>query len=165
VITEAVIDAVRHHHALTTVDSQGSLRDFAGLDLIKCNQAEAENVLGTSLSNTAIRERLLTQLQQELSTDRLVITLGAEGAAISSKSVGYRELPPIDRQQVFDVTGAGDTVIAMLTAGLVAGGTDLEALHLSQIAAGLVIARWGNAQASLDELLDELDHDGDAGAL
>jgi D-glycero-beta-D-manno-heptose-7-phosphate kinase len=164
VITGAVINAVRRHRALTTVDSQGSLRDFAGLDLIKCNQAEAEHVLGTPLSDYATRERLLSELQQQLATDRLIITLGAEGAAISSKSVGYQELPPIDRQQVFDVTGAGDTVIAVLTAGLIAGGSDLEALYLSQIAAGLVIARWGNAQASLDELLDELNHDGDAGA-
>lgn len=165
VVTPRVIEAARKSKALTTVDSQGALRDFTGLDLIKCNQAEAEQVLGQKLASPDVRQELLTELQRSLETDRLIVTLGAEGAAISSKSVGYRELPPPDRQQVFDVTGAGDTVIAILTAGLVAGGDDLQALHLSQVAAGVVIARWGNAQASLDDLLSELDQDGDAGAL
>jgi D-glycero-beta-D-manno-heptose-7-phosphate kinase len=165
VVTPRIIDAVRQSQSLTTVDSQGALRDFAGLDLIKCNQAEAEQVLGQRLHDSGTRERLLTELQRSLDTDRLIVTLGAEGAAISSTTVGYQELPPPDRQQVFDVTGAGDTVIAILTASLAAGGDDLQSLHLSQIAAGVVIARWGNAQASLDDLLGELDHDGDAGAI
>jgi D-glycero-beta-D-manno-heptose-7-phosphate kinase len=165
VVTARVIETVRQSSTLTTVDSQGALRGFAGLDLIKCNQAEAEQVLGQKLSDRGTRHRLLTELQRSLNTKRLIVTLGAEGAAISSKSVGYEELPPPDRQQVFDVTGAGDTVIAILTAGLAAGGSDLQSLHLSQVAAGVVIARWGNAQASLDDLLDELNEDGDAGAL
>ena len=164
VVTDAIVNAVRASSVLSTVDSQGALRNFSGLDLIKCNQAEAEQVLGQSLASSDARERLLTALHRELETERLVVTLGAEGAAISSSSAGYRELPPIDRQQVFDVTGAGDTVIAILTAGIAAGGTDLQSLYLAQIAAGLVIARWGNAQASLDDLLSELSQHEDAGA-
>lgn len=160
VITSAVIESVRASNTLTTVDSQGALRAFAGLDLIKCNQAEAEAVLGQRLPDRMIRERLLSELHQELETDRLIVTLGADGAAICSRSAGYQELPPLDRQQVFDVTGAGDTVIAILTAAIASGADDLQALYLSQIAAGLVIARWGNAQASLEDLIHELEQHG-----
>jgi bifunctional ADP-heptose synthase (sugar kinase/adenylyltransferase) len=93
-----------------------------------------------------------------------VVTLGGDGAAICSTLVGYKEVPPPELQQVFDVTGAGDTVIAILTAGLVAGGDEMQVLELSQIAAGIVISRWGNAQASLDDLLNEIGANGEAGA-
>jgi D-glycero-beta-D-manno-heptose-7-phosphate kinase len=165
VVTPAIVEAVRQTSVLGTVDSQGSLRDFAGLDLIKCNQAEAEQVLGQPLRDRVTRGRLLGELQAELETDRLVVTLGAEGAAISSTSAGYQELPPLELQQVFDVTGAGDTVIAILTAGLAAGGSDLDSLRLSQIAAGIVIARWGNVQASAEDVLAEIARNREAGEL
>ncbi len=164
VVTPNVIEAVRNSNRFSTVDSQGALRDFAGLGLIKCNQAEAEHVLGQRLSTPDQREALLTQLHRELQSSRLVVTLGGEGAAISSDTIGYREVPPPDRQQVFDVTGAGDTVIAILTAAITAGADDLQSLHLAQVAAGVVISRWGNAQASLDDIVGELDHSGDTSA-
>lgn len=164
VITPAVIDAVRATGVFSTVDSQGALRDFTGLDLIKCNQAEAEHYLQQGLQVPATREPLLTSLQRDLNTDRLIVTLGPAGAAISSNEAGYRELPPLDQQQVFDVTGAGDTVIAVLSAAIATGAEDLQALYLSQVAAGIVIARWGNAQASLEDLQAALEqYSGDAG--
>lgn len=156
VVTPEVIQAVREQPVLGTVDSQGSLRDFAGLDLIKCNQAEAERVLDADLDDPDTRRDRLTRLQHELETDRLVVTLGAKGAAICSSSAGYQEVSPLVHQQVFDVTGAGDTVIAVLTAAIAAGADDITALHLSQIAAGLVIAKWGNAQASRAEILQAI---------
>jgi D-glycero-beta-D-manno-heptose-7-phosphate kinase len=156
VVTPEVVEAVRNSTALGTVDSQGALRDFAGLDLVKCNRAEAETVLGVVLSDRTMREQQLTALRTELETDRLIVTLGPAGAAISSISLGYREVPPLVHQQVFDVTGAGDTVIAVLTGAIAAGGDDLAALQLSQVAAGLVIAKWGNAQATKDEIIAAL---------
>ena len=165
VVTSAIVDAVRSSGVFATVDSQGALKEFSGLDLIKCNQAEAEQFLGQPLATSATRQPLLTDLQRELNTDRLIVTLGPDGAAISSKMTGYRELPPLDQQQVFDVTGAGDTVIAILSAAIAAGAEDLQALYLSQVAAGIVIARWGNAQASPDDLQSALEqHAGDTGA-
>jgi D-glycero-beta-D-manno-heptose-7-phosphate kinase len=157
VITSEVIEAVRNSSRLGSVDSQGSLRAFNGLNLIKCNQAEVEAVLGESISDPATRQARLEHLKAELNTDRLVVTLGPAGAAIASDEVGYQEVPPRMLQQVFDVTGAGDTVIAVLTGAIAAGGDDLAALELSQIAAGIVIAKWGNAQASIDEIFAVLD--------
>jgi D-glycero-beta-D-manno-heptose-7-phosphate kinase len=156
VVTGDVVAAVRDGAPLGAVDSQGSLHTFAGLDLIKCNQAEAEQVLGQPLADAPTRKRLITELREELRADRLVVTLGAEGAAIACEPFGYREMPPLARQQVFDVTGAGDTVIAILTGAIAAGGDDLQALRLAQIGAGIVVARWGNVQASIQDLLDEL---------
>jgi D-glycero-beta-D-manno-heptose-7-phosphate kinase len=152
VIVPEIVDSARASTSLATVDSQGALREFRGLDLIKCNQAEAESVLGIGLADPSVRAERLPALRRELDTPRLIVTLGPAGAAISTGD-GYHEVPSLIRRQVFDVTGAGDTVIAILTGAIAGGADDLTALRLSQIAAGLVVAKWGNAQATTDEIL------------
>lgn len=157
VIVPEVIEAARRSAPLTTVDSQGSLSDFRGLGLVKCNQAEAEAYLGSALGEVAARQGHLTALREQLDCDRLVVTLGPAGAALAAVDGSYHEVPPLVRRQVFDVTGAGDTVIAVMSAALAAGADSLSALRLSQVAAGLVVAKWGNAQVSVEEIDAALD--------
>lgn len=159
VIVPDVIDATRRSSQLATVDSQGALADFTGLALVKCNQGEAEAYLGQSLSDPDERRRCLPALRQRLDCQRLVVTLGPEGAALAEADGSYHEVPPVVRRQVFDVTGAGDTVIAVMTAALATGADSLSALRLSQVAAGLVIGMWGNAQASAEEIAAALEED------
>jgi bifunctional ADP-heptose synthase (sugar kinase/adenylyltransferase) len=65
---------------------------------------------------------------------------------------GYQDIPAVNRSEIFDVTGAGDTVVAVMTATLLAGGSPFEAASLAQVAAGVVVRRWGNAQATRDEI-------------
>ncbi len=151
VMVPKVIEAARTASNLSTVDSQGSLASFAGLSLVKCNQAEAEAYLDTSLANSDERKMALTELRERLQCHRLVVTLGPDGAALALDGE-YHEVPSVVRRQVFDVTGAGDTVIAVLTGALAAGATALQALKLSQVAAGIVIGKWGNAQATAHEI-------------
>lgn len=159
VIVPEVIAAARATGKLTTVDSQGSLADFHGLGLVKCNQAEAEAYLETSLEESAVRQEQLTKLRERLDCERLVVTLGPAGAALVTSDGAYAEVPPLVRRQVFDVTGAGDTVIAVMTQALAAGADSLSALRLSQVAAGLVVAKWGNAQVTPAEIAAALDGD------
>ncbi len=151
VVVPDVIAAAKEVARLSTVDSQGALNSFAGLDLVKCNQAEAEDYLGASLGTADERRSALTTLRERLGCDRLVVTLGPDGAALAIDGE-YREVPSVVRRQVFDVTGAGDTVIAVMTGALAANAEALQALLLSQVAAGIVIGKWGNAQASADEI-------------
>jgi rfaE bifunctional protein kinase chain/domain len=159
VVTEQLVAAVREvqvvHGTLTTVDSQGDLRKFAGFDLVKCNQAEAEAVLGQSLEDAALRTQALTSLRAELGCRNLVVTRGGAGAALAGET-GYAEVPAANRSEVFDVTGAGDTVVAVMTAALLAGGTPEEAARLAQAAAAVVVRKWGNAQATPEEIVAEL---------
>ncbi len=151
VVVPEVIAASKEVARLSTVDSQGALNSFAGLDLVKCNQAEAEAYLGASLGTPEERRAALTSLRERLGCDRLVVTLGPDGAALAIDGE-YREVPSVVRRQVFDVTGAGDTVIAVMTGALAASAEALQALQLSQVAAGIVIGKWGNAQASAEEI-------------
>jgi rfaE bifunctional protein kinase chain/domain len=156
VLVPEVVEAARHTGRLVAVDSQGALASFRGCALVKCNRAEAEAYLGCSLENETERKRQLSRLRAELECELLVVTLGPAGAALASVGGDYTEMPPLVRRQVFDVTGAGDTVIAALTVALAAGAAPVEALRLSQVAAGIVVGKWGNAQATADEIRDVL---------
>jgi rfaE bifunctional protein kinase chain/domain len=155
VVTERVVAAVREAQAargtLATVDSQGELTKFAGFDLVKCNQGEAEAVLGHPLGDREEREAALSDLCQTLGCRTLVVTRGSDGASLATAE-GYAEVPSVNRSEVFDVTGAGDTVVAVMTAALLAGGSPVDAARLAQAAAGVVVRKWGNAQATRDEI-------------
>lgn len=159
VLTDALITHILEYRQLqggpVTVDSQGDLGRFTGFDLVKCNQAEAEAFLGHDLDGERSRRNRLANLRATLESECLVVTRGGEGAAVVTAS-DYEEIPSANRSEVYDVTGAGDTVVAVMTAALVAGATALQAAQLAQVAAGIVVRKWGNAQATRDEIEREL---------
>lgn len=150
VVSEAAIAAARASGRPIAVDSQGDLRRFHGVDLVKINHAEAQAAAG---SENPIQHG--ERLRQELRLRFLVITLGGEGMALFAD--GWQEVVPAARiSQVFDVTGAGDTVIAVLTLGLVAGLPLRAAAALGNAAAGLVVRRLGVATVTPRELAEAL---------
>lgn len=155
VLTDGLVDHILGYRQLqgcpVTVDSQGDLGRFKSFDLIKCNQAEAEAFLGDDLGERRNRERRLGALRADLDCDCLVVTRGGEGSAVVLDGQ-YAEIPAANRSEVYDVTGAGDTVVAIMTAAFVAGTSPIEAAKLAQIAAGIVVRKWGNAQATRAEL-------------
>ncbi len=82
----------------------------------------------------------------------MVITRGADGMSLIGPGGHHWHIPAANRSEVFDVTGAGDTVIATLTLALAAGAKLTEAAHLANLAAGLVVRKLGNATPTPEEL-------------
>jgi len=154
-LVSAILEAQALGGLLATVDSQGDLDKFRGFDLVKCNQSEAEAVLGHPLGDRAGRETALSTLREQIGARCLVVTRGGEGSSLASVD-GYDETPASNRSEIFDVTGAGDTVVAIMTAARLAGATPLQAATLAQAAAGVVVRKWGNQQATREEIEDEL---------
>jgi rfaE bifunctional protein kinase chain/domain len=156
VVSPAILGAAqgqaRHHHRLITADSQGDLHTFAGFDIIKSNRRETERALGQPLEREADFRRAGEHLLDELGAQAVLITRGSEGMSLIGREEGYVHIPAANRSEVFDVTGAGDTVIAVLTLALVAGATLLPAAYLANYAAGLVVRKLGNAAPTLEEL-------------
>ncbi|NLE77529.1 MAG: ribokinase [Chloroflexi bacterium] len=155
-VTEALAAAARdlahRSGALATADSQGNLRKFAGYDLLKCNRGEAEAALGQPFGVEA-EVRLGAEALVRLAAVRaVVVTLGGEGLALCTADGGYWRLPAANRSEVYDVTGAGDTVIALLTAGRLAGLPWPLAAALANLGAGLVVRKLGNATPTPEEL-------------
>jgi len=137
---------------LATVDSQGNLDKFEGYGLIKCNRAEAEAALGEVWGSEESIRAGAERLVELTGAEAVVVTLGADGLALHTADGGYLRLPAANRSEVFDVTGAGDTVIALLALGRLAGLDWPLAAALANYGAGLVVRKLGNATPGLDEL-------------
>jgi bifunctional ADP-heptose synthase (sugar kinase/adenylyltransferase) len=86
----------------------------------------------------------------------LVITLGADGMLLFDGRGAVDHVPAVRATEVFDVTGAGDTVIAVLTLGLIAGLTARRSAELASAAASVVVRRLGVAVATPDEIVEAL---------
>lgn len=142
------------------VDSQGDLERFRGFDLVKCNRAEAESYLGISIpvGEIEIRKNALDQLQQQIDARAVVVTLGSEGMAWQDKK-GYGECQA-PRADVYDVTGAGDTVIAMLALAYAAEFSLAEGCQLATHAAALTVRVMGNYAPTWREVIEQMQNVG-----
>ena len=151
-VVAATLRSARQHGRLATVDSQGNLHKFSGFDLVKCNQREAEAVLGRTISSEDDFQAAQEHLLADLEIQAILITRGPDGMSLLGHDQPYAHIPAANVSEVFDVTGAGDTVIAVATLALAAGLDLLSAAHLANYAAGLVVRKLGNATATPAEL-------------
>lgn len=132
-------------------------RDFTkytGASVLTPNRREAADAVGYPLSDAASIARAGRQLRETLALDHCLITLGEDGMALFSAE-GEHRLPSRARE-VFDITGAGDTVVAALAVACAAGNDVRRACEIANIAAGLKVAKLGAATVSRDELAAEL---------
>jgi D-glycero-beta-D-manno-heptose-7-phosphate kinase len=120
--------------------------------VITPNTAEAEQASGIPITGNRNLLRAGRKILDESGIEHLLITRGEEGMALFEGGAGVTCIPTV-AQEVFDVTGAGDTVISTLALGLVAGLSILEAAVLSNIAAGIVVGKLGTASVTPEELI------------
>jgi rfaE bifunctional protein kinase chain/domain len=155
-ITSELVNTIRNlpqaANLILTADTQGELDKYRGFRLVKCNRAEAEAFLGYRLEGDEAYSRAIAELQSRLDIQSVLITRGAHGLTIGQQGQAATHIPVANATEVYDVTGAGDTVIAVATLALCAGASPVEAAQLANVAAGLVVRKWGNAVATLAEL-------------
>ena len=125
---------------------------YAGVDVITPNQREAELATSIEIVDDASLKSAAISIRQFLDCRNVLITRGERGMALLDDAGRLIEIPTVARE-VFDVTGAGDTVIATLALGLVAGATIEEASIIANYAAGVVVGKVGTAAVSLQELV------------
>ncbi|MDB5969477.1 MAG: bifunctional protein RfaE, domain [Hydrocarboniphaga sp.] len=151
----ALIAICRAANKPVTVDPKGSdYARYAGATLLTPNLAEIEAVVGVCADDEALVAKA-TQLMLKLDLQALLVTRSEKGMSLLRPHREPVHLPTVARE-VFDVTGAGDTVIATLTAAI-AAGADLEvAVRLSNLAAGVTVGKLGAATVSPEELRAQL---------
>ena len=159
-ITSELVDAartlVRDRSCLLAADTQGDLGKYHSFDLLKCNRTEAETYLARPLTANDDFESALVELTERLNVKTVLITRGANGISVGVRGEGHTHLSATNVSEVYDVTGAGDTVIAVATLALCAGASPAAAASLANYAAGLVVRRWGNAVVTREELKAEV---------
>ncbi len=148
---QAMIQLARDSGIPVLIDPKGSEMDrYRGATLLTPNLSEFEAVVGHCANDGELVEKGVA-LRDRLELEALLITRSERGMTLLQK--GHEPLHLSTRaREVFDVTGAGDTVISVLAAALAAGQPLAEATALSNLAAGVVVGKLGTATVSVDEL-------------
>ena len=138
---------------IVVVDSRYALSGFTGMTACTPNESEVEALLGVRINeDRAVLERAGRQLLAKLRCNAVLITRGSRGMALFENDRPTDHVPIVGSDQIADVTGAGDTVIATFTLALASGATFGEAARLANYAGGLVVMKRGTATVALDEL-------------
>ena len=124
---------------------------YKGVTVVTPNLAEAERFAGVSLQTNQEIEQAAQAILQELSATAVIITRGEHGMTLLEKGQSPIHIPAVARE-VFDVSGAGDTVIATLALALASGSNFNLAVHLANRAAGIVVGKLGTATVKPEEL-------------
>ena len=134
------------------LDSRYRIGRFVGVDGATPNLEELEAHCGRRLRFDAAVATAADELRLELGARFVLATRGNQGMTLVEEGEEARHIPVFGTDQVADVTGAGDTVLAVLSVALAAGAAPFEAACLANIAAGLVVMKFGTATVSADEL-------------
>ncbi|HEY9841411.1 MAG: bifunctional heptose 7-phosphate kinase/heptose 1-phosphate adenyltransferase [Candidatus Sericytochromatia bacterium] len=155
-LIEAVKRLCHEHGKIWIVDSQEDLRLFQGATLLTPNKPEAEQNLGYRIETPEDLQRAGALLLQETTAEALLITRGDEGMSLFERGGTYHEVAALNRTDVFDVTGAGDTVVATLAVALGSGCSLAGAMHLANLAASIVVRRFGCSTTDREEMRQTL---------
>jgi len=148
-----VITYGRQHNIPVLVDPKGRNYDkYRGATALTPNKKETAEACDTQISDAALIDKACT-LKTSLSLDFLAVTRGEEGITLIAEQTTHLRATA---KQVFDVSGAGDTVIATLAAGLMQGLSPLDSLALANIAAGVVVGKVGTVPITKADLIDAI---------
>lgn len=154
-VTNQLLALVRAHASFLAVDPKPSrLLDYSIPDLLTPNRLEALELAGLSREtrDPFPQEEVVTQIFNKFSPRLLAVTLGGEGMLLAKQGKVECTIPTAARE-VFDVSGAGDTVIASLSMALVAGQSFEQAAGFANLAAGVVVGKVGTANVSPEEII------------
>ncbi|MGE3611478.1 MAG: bifunctional heptose 7-phosphate kinase/heptose 1-phosphate adenyltransferase [Bacteriovoracaceae bacterium] len=155
-LCQKIIQTYKEKNLIVAVDPSRSTPPtwYKGASLLKPNKMES-HMMVEALGYFKERnlETIASILIEKLQLEKVIITLGAEGMAMLDTKVGGKlKIIPTAANEVFDVSGAGDTAIAAITASLLAGATLEEAAWVGNCAAGVVVKKRGTALCTMEEL-------------
>jgi rfaE bifunctional protein kinase chain/domain len=147
----AVMEVARRRGIPVVVDPKyRQFFEYAGATVFKPNRRELESALGAAVDLK--NGNALPEVLARLKVDNLLVTLGAEGMVLVTKDGNLTQIPSMARE-IYDVSGAGDTVTAWLGTALAAGASLREAAQLANYAAGVEVGKPGVATVSPEEVL------------
>lgn len=160
--TPQILNAIRYKGGVNgvpiTLDSRHRMLQYSGITAATPNEPEVEELLGIAIGQDW--PRLLSagqEIMTRMKLRSLIITRGHDGLVAFDKRHKAVDIPIHGSDEVADVTGAGDTVIATFTAALAAGASTEEAAHLANYAGGIVVMKRGTATVTGEELLQAVE--------
>jgi rfaE bifunctional protein kinase chain/domain len=165
-VSPALVSSIRRelkeqgHVIPILVDSRYQLLRYRGLTACTPNESEVEQALGVRINDDQrLLERAGRQILEQTRMQAVLVTRGSRGMALFVPGEPTLHIPIFGSDEIADVTGAGDTVMATMTLALAAGGTFETAARLANYAGGVVVMKRGTATVSAAELRDAVKRD------
>ncbi len=158
--SHTVTQDIRRHVILTCqeknipciVDSRYNIMEYSGISFVKQNESEAAAAVGYEIKNQATLLSAGKTILEKLNAQAVLISRGPDGMSLFEKSGKVTHIPVTNKSEVYDVTGAGDTLVATMILALAAGASYEDAARLSNFAAGIVVKKPGTATTTPNEL-------------
>lgn len=155
-VIKATIDEAKKLNKIVVADIQKSMERYKGVCAITPNQPDTEKFTGFYIKDDDDLKKAGERLLEELNLEYLLLTRGEKGMAVFEKGKEMKKIPAFNKKEVFDVTGAGDTVVAAFTLALCAGFSPYEAAIIGNSAASITIRYFGCHTTNTDEIKFEL---------
>jgi D-beta-D-heptose 7-phosphate kinase/D-beta-D-heptose 1-phosphate adenosyltransferase len=155
-LVEELIKLARRHKKIISVDPKEShFSLYRNATTITPNHYEAAKAVRAKAGDNMPIEEIGKKLLKQLNAEAVIMTLGEDGMCVFDKSGETTRIPTV-AQDVYDVSGAGDTVIGTHTLAMASGARNIEAAHIANCAAGIVVGKVGIAVATQEELIDKI---------
>ncbi len=156
-VINKAIELCQKYNKIIVVDSQKDLDKFQGVTSMTPNQPDSEKFVGFFIKDKETLQKAGKEMLERTNADSALITLGGDGMALFEKNGNYEKIPVFNKTDVFDVTGAGDTVVATYTLAMAAGFSKKNAAILGNLAASIVIRYFGCATTTIPVLKSTLE--------
>jgi len=156
-IIERAIELANKNDKIIVVDAQKNLEKYKNVTSMTPNEPDTQKSTGIVLNDEEDLKRAGDKLLQETNAKSILITCGADGMFVAKPNKNYTKIPVFNKSEVFDVTGAGDTVTAVYTLALASGADAVYAAIIGNIAASIVVRQFGCATTTVQELLNAVD--------
>ena len=156
-IIQETIKLANKYNKIIVVDAQKELEIYKNVTSMTPNLPDTQKSVGFVIESEEDLQRAGDKLLDETNAKSVLITCGADRMFVARGHGNYTKIPVFNKSEVFDVTGAGDTVTAVYTLALAAGADPVYAAIIGNIAASLVVKQFGCATTSIDEILNAVE--------
>ena len=141
------------YNKIIVVDAQRDLGSYKNVTSMTPNHPDTEKSVGFEVKTELDLQNAGDKLLSESNAKAILITCGADGMFVAEPNNKYTKIPVFNKSEVFDVTGAGDTVTAVYTLALATGADFVYSAIIGNIAASIVVRQFGCATTTIDELI------------
>ena len=156
-VVNSAIELATKYGKKVIVDAQKDLGRYKNITSMTPNLPDTQKSVGFELRTEKDLEKAGDKLLGETNAEAVLITCGADGMFVAEKNHVYTKIPVFNKSEVFDVTGAGDTVTAVYSLALAAGADSVYAALIGNVAASIVVKQLGCATTTVDELLSAVE--------
>ena len=157
-VIQKSIELANKYNKVLVVDAQGELERFKNCTSMTPNLPDTQKSVGFFINNEDDLKRAGKILLEQTNAKSVLITCGADGMFVAEPNDKYTKIPVFNKSEVFDVTGAGDTVTAVYTLALANGIDPVYSAIIGNIAASIVVRQFGCATTTVEDLLSAVEN-------